>query len=194
MRRVRSRTLIPFLFAASFMACTTTGDGVDASVELPPCTKPRLHVHTDWIAFFDTGSSELTRPSRVLDDLVALWRRNGGSFIEVEGHMDAAEAKTFPPSLAADRADAVKRYLIAGGIPAGRIVVEAYGANRPLVPVDGAEPQNRRAFLIPRIFAPRGAQVAVLECRIWVRDHCFTPSRLAKAGAGMCNKVMDAAF
>lgn len=108
--------------------------------------------------------------------------------------MDAAEAKTFPPSLAADRADAVKRHLVAGGVPAGRIVVEAYGANRPLVPKDGAEPQNRRAFLIPQIFASREAQVAVFECRIWVRDHCFTPSRLARAGAEMCNKVLDAAF
>jgi hypothetical protein len=36
------------------------------------------------------------------------------------------------------------------GVPADVIKIEAFGADRPLVPSAGAEPQNRRAWLVAK--------------------------------------------
>ena len=70
--------------------------------------------------------------------------------VEVHGHADAAEARVGKASVSRMRAEAVAAFLRLNGVPAGVITVTAFGGERLLVPVRGAEPQNRRAELIAR--------------------------------------------
>lgn len=170
---------------------------VDLSLEAPPCAKPRPHVHRDYLVFFDADGVSLTaRAQIVLGDSADHWKRVGGYFMEVSGHTDAQEARTARPSLALERAEAAKSFLVAQGIDPQRIRTEGFGAKRPLVKTDQAEPQNRRVE--PSLFAHgseeerRRADLDRLTCRVWIRDHCFTPSRLARAGAAACNAALDA--
>lgn len=124
------------------------------------------------------------------------WKHTRGYFLELGGHTDAREVETARPSLALERAEAAKSFLVARGINPQRIVAEGFGASRPRVETDAAEPQNRRVE--PRLFAlgseeeRRRADLDRLTCRIWIRDNCFTASRLARAGAAACNAALDA--
>ncbi len=67
--------------------------------------------------------------------------------VEVTGHADAAEAAAGQASVSRTRAEAVAAFFRSNGVPAEVIKVTAFGAGRPLVPSDGAEPQNRRVEL-----------------------------------------------
>ena len=121
----------------------------------------------DFFCFFDPGSAELTpRCQAIAFEFVAQWdrRRRGEargwpdgqpvpartSPVEVEGHADAAEAAAGKASIGRARAEAVAAFLRLNGVPAEVIKVAAFGADRLLVPVRGAEPQNRRVQLIRR--------------------------------------------
>ncbi len=70
--------------------------------------------------------------------------------VEVEGHADAAEAAGGKAAVSRARAEAVAAVLRSNGVPADVIEVTAFGAERLLVPVSEAEPQNRRAQLTTR--------------------------------------------
>ncbi len=70
--------------------------------------------------------------------------------INVQGHIDAAEAMAGEASLGEARVEAVAAFLRLNGVPADVIKVVAFGAERPLVPLPGAEPQNGRAEIIAR--------------------------------------------
>ena len=70
--------------------------------------------------------------------------------VEVEGHADAAEAAAGKAPVGRARAGAAAAFLRLNGVPVGVVKVVAFGADRPLVPIARAEPQNRRAQLITR--------------------------------------------
>ena len=91
-------------------------------------------------------------------------------------------------SLSLRRAEAIRAALVAEGIDTASISASGYGATRPLVPTDTAEPQNRRVELILR----GGYSREMAACRLWVRDHCITPTHLAHAGAEACNAALTA--
>jgi len=70
--------------------------------------------------------------------------------ILVEGYCDMRGTSEYNRTLAQRRADAVKEYLVAGGIPADRITTVTYGKDRPFVlgNDDAAWSLNRRARLV----------------------------------------------
>jgi outer membrane protein OmpA-like peptidoglycan-associated protein len=71
--------------------------------------------------------------------------------VEVIGHAGAAEALTGEAaSVSKARAEVVAALLWLNGLPADLIKVVPHGAERPMVPVTGAEPQNKRAEIIAR--------------------------------------------
>ncbi len=70
--------------------------------------------------------------------------------VEVTGHADAGEAAAGKASVSEVRAEAAAAFLRLNGVPAQFIKVTAFGAERPLVPADGTEPQNRRVELHAR--------------------------------------------
>ena len=69
--------------------------------------------------------------------------------VNVSGHADRAGTEVYNQDLSQRRADNVAKRLIAGGIEASKIKIEAFGETQPAVPTeDGVrEPANRRAVV-----------------------------------------------
>jgi OOP family OmpA-OmpF porin len=97
--------------------------------------------------FFDWGKPELTRDGEAtLQEVLAAYRQSQPARIHVAGHSDRSGPAAANLAASRRRAEAVKSFLIANGLPAGRIAVSAFGESRPIVPTeDGVrEAQNRR--------------------------------------------------
>ena len=120
---------------------------------------------------------------------------SGGDLVEVQSHTDTNKAKTSRPALSQQQAETVKLNLVAGGVSAGRIATWVLGATDPLVTSGQAEPQDRFVQLFPRFHESdreREEDADWLSSRIRVSNHCLTPSRLANAGAAVCNAGLTA--
>ncbi len=103
---------------------------------------------------FETGSSELTAPSRAQLDVVASALKNdrlANYRFTVEGHADPRGVSDANFALSQQRAESVKNYLIARhGIDAARLVAEGRG-DRDLLNRDApAAPENRRVTFVTR--------------------------------------------
>ena len=138
-----------------------------ATAAVAPPAAP-VSLATTWLCFFDTSSAELSpRCQATIRDLAELWHRmRRGEVrgwpdeppmraytmpVEVQGHADAAEATAGEAaSVSKARAEAAAAFLRLNGVPMELIKVAPHGAERPIVPVAGAEPQNRPAEIIAR--------------------------------------------
>jgi outer membrane protein OmpA-like peptidoglycan-associated protein len=99
---------------------------------------------------FDFDQSDLRADARpVLDEAVATLKQEGTIAIVTEGHTDAVGTDGYNQALSLRRANAVRDYLVAGGIDAARIEVEGYGESRPVASNGTADgrAQNRRVEL-----------------------------------------------
>ena len=82
--------------------------------------------------FFESDSTDLTAKAQAtLDRQVAWLKRYERSYI-VEGHADERGTREYNFALGSRRAETVKQYMIARGIPAGRIRTISYGKERPV--------------------------------------------------------------
>jgi outer membrane protein OmpA-like peptidoglycan-associated protein/tetratricopeptide (TPR) repeat protein len=97
--------------------------------------------------FFATASFELESKSEVeLDKLVDFLTENANLVIEISGHTDDVGDDESNRLLSDNRAKAVKEYLIAKGITAGRLEHKGYGETMPVESNDTEEGRalNRR--------------------------------------------------
>ena len=97
--------------------------------------------------FFDTGKSTLRPESnKALDELAAFMSHKKTMKIEIGGHSDNVGDKAANEKLSADRAKAVKNYLISKGISADRVDSKGYGDTMPVTSNDTPEgrQKNRR--------------------------------------------------
>jgi outer membrane protein OmpA-like peptidoglycan-associated protein len=118
-----------------------------------------------YMCFFDAGSAELSeRCQMVLREFVRAWERyrrgEARSWptndllpamthrVEVDGRADAAESGA--QAISDARAHAVANFLQRNGLSSALMPLRGYGSDRPLVPVEGPEPQNRRVHLLFR--------------------------------------------
>lgn len=97
---------------------------------------------------FDTGESVL-RPAATaaLEALMALIREHPDLPIEIDGHTDSVGTLAYNQQLSRDRAESVRRWLVANGVgPERRITTQGFGPTRPVAPNATAEgrQQNRR--------------------------------------------------
>ena len=102
--------------------------------------------------FFAEGSAELGTRARAALDAQAAWLRAHPSIaVTVEGHADDWGSARDNLEISQKRAAAVRERLIAGGVPAERIVTVAFGRTRRAA--DCAAPmcnaQNRRSITVP---------------------------------------------
>jgi OmpA-OmpF porin, OOP family len=103
----------------------------------------------DWrMVFFAPGSAALDDTARtVLDTGVIAFFSNGdgSSRLKLSGNADRSGDSRFNMRLSRRRAEAVRDYLAAAGVPVARIDVVAMGEAEPLVatPDGEAEAQNR---------------------------------------------------
>ncbi|MSO93246.1 MAG: peptidoglycan-associated lipoprotein Pal [Rhodospirillales bacterium] len=101
--------------------------------------------------FFDYDKYNLKPQGRAtVEKQAALLKKYPNAAVTVEGHCDERGTREYNLALGERRANAVKDYLVALGIPAARIKTISYGKERPaaLGSTEAAWAQNRRAVSI----------------------------------------------
>lgn len=89
----------------------------------------------------------------VLDSLVSLLRTYPGTYLDIVGHADEAQTPAATLQLAADRADAVRNYLLRSGVRPEQLQASGEGVQGVAPsPAAGTLPENRRVDI--RIIAP----------------------------------------
>lgn len=96
---------------------------------------------------FETGSARLTpaavAQARVFGRALMLPQLANMRF-RIEGHTDAVGSRASNVALSQRRAQSVADFLVAMGVPRGRLDVSGFGPDRPLPGTSGASAQNRR--------------------------------------------------
>ncbi len=104
-----------------------------------------------YVAYFDWDKANIKpEVAQILDQAIADAKAGGTPSISVTGHADRSGPEDYNLGLSLRRADAVREYLINGGITAEQITVSGRGEAEPAVPTpDGVkEPRNRRVEII----------------------------------------------
>lgn len=83
--------------------------------------------------YFDYDKSEIREDMKPVLQADADWlSTNTAVKVQIEGHCDERGTNEYNLALGQRRADAVKRYLIALGVSAGRLSTISYGEERPV--------------------------------------------------------------
>ena len=112
-----------------------------------PTAPPLVCTPGPYIVFFDWDKSDITpEAAGILDNAISNYQQCGNASVMLAGHADRSGSASYNVGLSQRRADGVKAYLTARGIPGGVIGTEAFGESQPRVATaDGVrELQNRR--------------------------------------------------
>lgn len=98
------------------------------------------------IEFAPSSAQLLPAGQAILDEMAATLLKLPGRRIEVIGHTDSSGARASNVALSLARADAVKAYLAAKGVPAAGITVSGVGPDRPVAAntTEAGRARNRR--------------------------------------------------
>ncbi len=99
--------------------------------------------------YFDFDQSTVREDGRQTLNKQAAWLKQYSNYaITIEGKCDERGTREYNLALGERRANAVKQYLVAQGLPAGRINTISYGKERPEVvgSDEGAWARNRVAI------------------------------------------------
>lgn len=100
--------------------------------------------------YFDTGKSTLKPISnKALDDLVEVLKIKNTMVVEIQGHTDNVGSEEENLQLSQQRAEAVRKYLVAKGIPETRVNAKGFGSGLPIADnnTDLGRSKNRRTSL-----------------------------------------------
>lgn len=130
-------------------ACSNNNNAaVPASTTVTPGSIADFKQNVGDRVYFDTDQSTVRADGRATLDKQAAWLKQYGNYaITIEGHCDERGTREYNFALGERRAQAVRQYLIAQGLPADRIKTISYGKERPEVvgSDEGAWARNRRA-------------------------------------------------
>ena len=101
--------------------------------------------------FFESDQTTLSQTAQATLDKQAQWLSRYGNYaFTVEGHADERGTREYNFALGARRAESVKEYLVAKGIPASRMKTISYGKERPVATCNDIScwSQNRRAVTV----------------------------------------------
>ena len=101
--------------------------------------------------FFDTDQTDLSSAAQTTLDKQARWLAQYPRYaFTVEGNADERGTREYNFALGAQRAEAVKQYLIAKGVSASRVKTISYGKERPVAVCNDIScwSQNRRAVTV----------------------------------------------
>ena len=101
--------------------------------------------------FFESDQTTLSQTAQATLDKQAQWLSRYGSYaFTIEGHADERGTREYNFALGARRAESVKEYLVAKGIPSSRMRTISYGKERPVATCNDIScwSQNRRAVTV----------------------------------------------
>lgn len=82
---------------------------------------------------FELGSALLTESGKlILDEMIEVLKKVASKKVEVIGHTDNQGGQEFNLALSRSRADTVKIYLVAKGIPSELVTTSGMGADQPI--------------------------------------------------------------
>jgi outer membrane protein OmpA-like peptidoglycan-associated protein len=114
----------------------------------PPPPPPVVQCNKGpYIVFFEWDKSDITpEASTILNNAASAYANCGSASVMLAGHADRSGSAQYNVGLSQRRANAVRSYIAARGVPDSRISTEAFGETMPRVPTaDGVrELQNRR--------------------------------------------------
>lgn len=113
----------------------------------PPPAKKKLVLRG---VNFDFDRAIIRKDARpVLDAAIATLDQEGSVAVIAEGHTDSDGSDEYNENLSLRRAEAVRDYLVAGGISADRVSVRGFGESKPVADndTDDGRAQNRRVEL-----------------------------------------------
>jgi peptidoglycan-associated lipoprotein len=125
-------------------------DQVDL-VELPGMQADLVAKAGSDTVYFGTDKSDLDAASRATLAAQARWMlANPSVKASIEGHADERGTREYNLALGERRANAAKNFLIANGVPAGRLTLISWGKERPAAmgSDETAWAQNRRAVTV----------------------------------------------
>ena len=154
MRILQGLKLVAVLAVALSMgACANRGFGGPGSgmANAAPGSQQDFVVNVGDRVFFDTDSTDLSATAiDTLNKQIAWLSRYGRYSFTIEGHADERGTREYNIALGARRAETVRNYFIAHGIPANRMRTISYGKERPVAVCDDIScwSQNRRAVVV----------------------------------------------
>jgi OOP family OmpA-OmpF porin len=88
----------------------------------------------------------LSTSHKALDEIAALMNADNTLMLDIEGHSDNAGTEASNKKLSGERANSVKTYLVAKGVPASKITAEGFGSEKPIADnkTKAGRAQNRR--------------------------------------------------
>lgn len=101
--------------------------------------------------FYDFDKYSLRADAKATLDKQIAWLKKYPTYnLTVEGHADERGTREYNLALGERRANAVKEYLVAGGLPAARVKTISYGKERPVAlgSNEAAWSQNRRGVTV----------------------------------------------
>jgi peptidoglycan-associated lipoprotein len=129
---------------------TATDDSVDL-VELPAMQADLVAKAGSDTVYFSTDKSDLDAQAQATLAAQARWFiANPSVRGSIEGHADERGTREYNLALGERRANAAKQFLIANGVPEGRLTTISWGKERPVAVGSNEEAwaQNRRAVSV----------------------------------------------
>ncbi len=159
---MKLRFLSIFAAAALLAACESAPEekATSGASAQPAAAKPAGIVpgsEQDFIAnvgdrvFFDFDKYSVRADAKATLDKQVAWLKKYPTYnLTVEGHADERGTREYNLALGERRANAVKEYLVAGGLPAARVKTISYGKERPVAlgSNEAAWSQNRRGVTV----------------------------------------------
>jgi peptidoglycan-associated lipoprotein len=132
-------------------ACSSTPGPQGATASVAPGTPGHFQQVAGDRVYFETDQSTLLPDGRATLDKQAAWLKQYGDRYQtfmIEGHADERGTREYNLALGERRANTVRTYLAAQGIPKLRTI--SYGKERPEVvgSDEGAWSRNRRAVTV----------------------------------------------
>ena len=103
---------------------------------------------TQQIIYFPLNISDIGPASKnELREIIAFVQKDSNAKITISGHADGSGSEKINTQLSEKRANSVKEYLIAKGVDASRIKIQAFGSHQPQASneTEAGRAKNRRA-------------------------------------------------
>lgn len=135
-------------------AVMETPDPVETTPPPPPTPAPVMKTDQEILSelmggtgadtvYFAYDRYDVDATARGILQAQAEWLKSNNKNVIIEGHCDERGTREYNIALGDRRANAVKNYLVAMGVPASRIRTVSYGKERPIGTNDAA---NRRGY------------------------------------------------